>query len=153
MNTPVLENLAVRRNCVILSEYWSARWLRPRNNLKLGGRIFDWIAMEERNYLFRVDWRCGERVEGGVFYGSSEDIALSYCLEFTAIRKYSQEPAWTFTVNKVLIDDVNKRYEELTTIFDQDGFVVPLPEVDLEDLMRNIRRVRDWRKDQDPPVA
>lgn len=99
--------------------------------------------MANPNYIFRVDWRCGLKIVSGVFLASAEDIALSYCLEFTAVRKYSQEPAWLFSVHKVLIDEIHTRYEELVTIFDQDGFVVPLPEVDMNALRRGIRRVQE----------
>lgn len=106
--------------------------------------------MQEANYIYRVDWRCGQKVEPGVFLASTEDTALSYCLEFTAIRKYSQEPVWMFTINKVLIDDIQRRYEELTTIFDQDGYVVPLPEVDLDELLRSVKRVMNSMLPRDP---
>jgi hypothetical protein len=93
--------------------------------------------------LYRVDLRCGQDVSRGVFYGSDEDIALSFCLHYTGIKKLSNKPAWNLTIYEVLMDDLETSQEILTAILDQDGFVVPLPEIDLDELKSRIRMLID----------
>lgn len=95
------------------------------------------------HYLYRVDFRCGEEVTGGVFYASDEDMALSFCLHYTGIKKLSPKPAWLLTIYEVLMDDIEKSEETLTAILDQDGYVVPLPEIDMDELRMRIRQVID----------
>ena len=95
------------------------------------------------NYLYRVDLRCGEDVTGGVFYASDEDSALSFCLHYTGIKKLSLKPAWLLTIYEVLMDDLENSEETLVAILDQDGYVVPLPEIDMEELRLRIRQVID----------
>jgi hypothetical protein len=99
--------------------------------------------MADANFLYRVDFRCGEEVNRGVFYGSDEDIALSFCLHYTGIKKFSPNPAWLLTVYEVLMDDLENSQETLTAILDQDGYVVPLPEIDLDELKMRIRHIID----------
>lgn len=93
------------------------------------------------NYLYRVDHRCGEDVTRGVFYGSDEDIALSFCLHYTGIKKLSAKPAWLLTIYEVLMDDLENNQETLIAILDQDGYVVPLPEIDMDELKLRIQHV------------
>ena len=96
------------------------------------------------NYLYRVDLRCGEDdVTRGVFYGSDEDIALSFCLQYTGIKKLSPKPAWNLTVYEVLMDDLETSQETLVAILDQDGYTVPIPDVDLDELKSRIRMLID----------
>ena len=95
------------------------------------------------NYLYRVDFRCGEEVSAGVFYASEEDMALSFCLHYTGIKKLSPKPAWLLTIYEVLMDDLENSQETLTAILDQDGYVVPLPEIDMDELRMRIRQVID----------
>jgi len=99
--------------------------------------------MADANFLYRVDYRCGEEVNRGVFYGSDEDIALSFCLHYTGIKKFSTKPAWLLTIYEVLMDDLENSQETLTVILDQDGFIVPLPEIDLDELKLRIRQIID----------
>ena len=94
-------------------------------------------------YLYRVDLRTGPDVIGGVFYASDEDMALSFCLHYTGIKKISSKPAWQLTIYEVLMDDLDNSQETLTAILDQDGFVVPLPEIDMDELRLRIRQVID----------
>ena len=98
---------------------------------------------EAQIFLFRVDLRCGEEVTRGVFYGSHEDTALSFCLHYTAIKKLSPKPAWQLTIYEVLMDDIYCSQETLVAILDQDGFVVPLPDIDLDELKLRIRQLID----------
>lgn len=95
------------------------------------------------NYLYRVDHRCGDEVSRGVFYASNEDSALSFCLHYTGIQKLSLKPAWQLTVYEVLMDDIDNSQETLMAILDQDGYVVPLPEIDMEELHFRIRQLID----------
>ena len=95
------------------------------------------------NYLYRVDHRCGDELSPGVFYASSEDSALSFCLHYTGIRKLSSKPTWQLTVYEVLMDDIDNSQETLMAILDQDGYVVPLPEIDMEELHLRIRQLID----------
>ena len=100
-------------------------------------------------YLYRVDYRCGDDVIRGVFYGSNEDIALSFCLHYTGITKFSLQAAWLLTIYEVLIDEIEHSQETLVAILDQDGYVVPLPEVDLDELKARIRQVIDMHGAQE----
>ena len=95
------------------------------------------------NFLYRVDLRCGEELSKGVFYASDEDNALSFCLHYTGIKKLSPKPAWLLTIYEVLMDDLENSQETLTAILDQDGFIVPLPEIDLDELRLRIQQVID----------
>ena len=95
------------------------------------------------NFLFRVDLRCGDDVSNGVFYASDEDMALSFCLHYTGIKKLSAKPAWQLTIYEVLMDDLDNSQETLTAILDQDGYVVPLPEIDMDELRTRIQQVID----------
>ena len=95
------------------------------------------------NFLYRVDLRCGEDVTTGVFYATDEDMALSFCLHYTGIKKLSPKPAWLLTIYEVLMDDLDNSMETLTAILDQDGYVVPLPEIDMDELRLRIRQVID----------
>ena len=95
------------------------------------------------NFLYRVDLRCGEDVSPGVFYASDEDFALSFCLQYTGIKKLSPKPTWLLTIYEVLMDDLDKSQETLTAILDQDGYIVPLPEIDMDELRLRIKQVID----------
>jgi hypothetical protein len=96
------------------------------------------------NYLYRVDLRSSDDdVTRGVFYGSDEDIALSFCLQYTGIKKLSPKPEWNLTVYEVLMDDLDTSQETLIAILDQDGYMVPLPEVDVDELKSRIRNLID----------
>ena len=95
------------------------------------------------NYLYRVDLRSGEDVSAGVFYASDEDSALRFCLHYTGIKKLSPKPAWQLTIYEVLMDDLDNSQETLTAILDQDGYVVPLPEIDMDELRTRIQQVID----------
>ena len=107
--------------------------LRPYNSV-----------MDETRYLYRVDFRCDGIFSCGLFYGSSEDTALSFCLHYTGIERYSSKPAWQFTIYQVLMDDVKTSQEILVGIFNQDGYVDPIPEVDVAILKDQIRQLADW---------
>jgi hypothetical protein len=105
--------------------------------------------MDEPRYLFRVDFRCGDNLLPGVFYASSEDTALSYCLHYTSIERFSREPEWTLLIYRVLMDDLRWREEQLVEMFDQNGYVVPIPEVDLDVLERTIHNLIDNYRDRE----
>ena len=95
------------------------------------------------DYLYRVDFRGGEDVFRGVFYGRDEDSAMSFCLHYTGIKKLSPKPAWQLTIYEVLMDDLETSQETLTAILDQDGYVVPPPEIDMDELKLTIKQVID----------
>src|SRR5580658_8778000 len=99
--------------------------------------------MADSKSLYRVDYRCGDDVVKGVFYASDEDIALSFCLHYTGIEKLSMKPAWLLTIYDVLMDDIETSQETLVAILDQDGYVVPLPEIDLDELKSRIQMLID----------
>jgi hypothetical protein len=104
--------------------------------------------MADPKSMYRVDLRCAEDVLRGVFYGSDEDIALSFCLHYTGIKKLSPKPAWNLTIYEVLMDDLETSQETLIAILDQDGYVVPLPEIDLNELKSRIRMLIDLHGSQ-----
>jgi hypothetical protein len=100
--------------------------------------------MEESRYMYRVDFRCDGLFSRGLFYASSEDMALSYCLHYTGIEPYSKKPSWQLTIYQVLMDDLATSAETLVGIFNQDGYVDPMPEVDVNVLKDQIQMLLDW---------
>jgi hypothetical protein len=100
--------------------------------------------MDESRYLYRVDFRCDGVFNRGVFYASAEDVALSFCLHYTGIERFSAQPEWQFTIYQVLMDDLKTSQEVLVGIFNQDGYVDPMPEVDVHALKSQIQQLAEW---------
>ena len=101
-------------------------------------------GLDEARYLYRVDYFCDSILNRGVFYASNEDVALSFCLHYTGIEKYSAKPKWQFTIYQVLLDDLKTSEETLIGIFNQDGYVDPMPEVDVHVLKSQMQMLAEW---------
>jgi len=71
-----------------------------------------------------------------VFIASDEDTAISYCLEWTGVRKFSNEPAWRLLIYERAMDDIHADWQHIVTVFDQDGYTVDVPEIDMDELFR-----------------
>jgi len=66
-----------------------------------------------------------------VFIASDEDCAISYCLHWTGISKFSKEPEWQLRIYERALDDIHTDWQNIITIFDQDGFTVDVPDIDI----------------------
>lgn len=105
--------------------------------------------MHDQRCFYRVDMFCEGKLNRGLFYASHEDSALSFCLHYTGIKKLSDQPEWKLAIYEVLMDDVELSQETLMAAFDQDGYVVPLPEVDLAALKSTIQHLIDMHGSTD----
>ena len=86
-----------------------------------------------------------------VFIASDEDTAISYCLQWTSVTKFSKEPVWQFYVYERAVDDLYTDWQHIVTIFDQDGFTVEVPEIDISHLCRTIAANAEWRDEGHTP--
>ena len=75
-----------------------------------------------------------------VFIASDEDAAISYCLHWTSLRKFSKEPEWQLRIYERALDDIHTDWQYIVTIFDQDGFTVDVPDIDISGVCRRIGR-------------
>ena len=83
-----------------------------------------------------------------VFIASDEDTAISYCLQWTSITKFSNQPAWQLFIYERAVDDIHTDWQHIVTIFDQDGFTVDVPEIDIAPVFRAIDKANEWRQDE-----
>ena len=72
--------------------------------------------------IFVVHFRSPTESLRNVFIASDEDTAISYCLQWTSIEKFSKEPAWQLCVYERSMDDISTDSQVIVTMFDQDGF-------------------------------
>ena len=84
-------------------------------------------------------WSPAESLQN-VFIASDEDAAISYCLHWTGIRKFSKEPEWQLRIYERALDDIHTDWQNIITIFDQDGFTVDVPDIDISGICRQIGR-------------
>lgn len=75
-----------------------------------------------------------------VFIASDEDAAISYCLHWTSLIKFSKEPVWQLRIYERALDDIHTDWQNIITIFDQDGFTVDVPDIDISGICRQIAR-------------
>jgi len=73
-----------------------------------------------------------------VFIASDEDAAISYCLHWTSVTKFSREPEWQLRIYERALDDIYTDWQNIVTIFDQDGFTVDVPDIDITSICRQI---------------
>lgn len=78
-----------------------------------------------------------------VFIASDEDAAISYCLHWTSIIKFSKEPEWQLRIYERALDDIHTDWQSIITVFDQDGFTVDVPDIDIGFICRQIGRTRE----------
>ena|ERR1039457_2440389 len=97
--------------------------------------------------IFVVHFRSPTESLRNVFIASDEDTAISYCLQWTSIEKFSKEPAWQLCVYERSMDDISTDSQVIVTMFDQDGFTVDVPAVDIEGLCKSFARARE-RQDE-----
>jgi hypothetical protein len=74
-----------------------------------------------------------------VFIASDEDTAISYCLQWTSIERFSREPTWQLLVYERAVDDIHADWQHIVTAFDQDGYTVDVPEIDITPVCRAIK--------------
>ena len=84
-----------------------------------------------------------------VFIGSDEDTAISYCLQWTGIAKFSNEPVWQLQIHERAMDDIHADWQHIVTIFDQDGFTVDVPEINIAPVCKAIEQASEWRDQQE----
>ena len=75
-----------------------------------------------------------------VFIASDEDTAISYCLQWTGVDKFSREPAWQLRIYERAMDDIHADWQHIVTAFDQDGYTVDVPDIDITPVCRAIER-------------
>jgi hypothetical protein len=78
-----------------------------------------------------------------VFIASDEDYAISYCLHWTGLFKFSKEPEWQLRIYERALDDIHTDWQNIVTIFDQDGFTVDVPDIDISGICRQIGQTDD----------
>lgn len=96
--------------------------------------------------VFVVHFRSPTESLKNVFIASDEDTAVSYCLQWTSITKFSNEPSWQLCIYERAVDDIYTDWQNIVTIFDQDGFTVDVPDIDISGICGTISRANDWRK-------
>ena len=89
--------------------------------------------------VFVVHYWCPTESLKNVFIASDEDTAISYCLQWTSVTKFSNEPEWQFYVYERAVDDIYTDWQHIVTIFDQQGYTVDVPDIDIGPLCRSIR--------------
>jgi hypothetical protein len=98
--------------------------------------------------VFVVHFRSPKESLNNVFIASDEDTAISFCLQWTGVTKFSSEPAWHLRIYERAVDDIHTDWQNIVTIFDQDGFTVDVPEINIDGLCKAIGRAKGWRTDQ-----
>ena len=93
--------------------------------------------------VFVVHFRSPTESLRNVFIASDEDTAVSYCLQWTSIEKFSKEPIWQLCVYERSMDDISTDWQTIVTMFDQDGYTVDIPDIDIEGLCKSIGRIRE----------
>ena len=90
--------------------------------------------------VFVVHYCSPEESLKNVFIASDEDTAISYCLQWTSIEKFSSAPSWQLRVYERAMDDIHADWQHIVTAFDQDGFTVDVPDIDIAPVCRAIER-------------
>ena len=98
--------------------------------------------------VFVVHFRSPTESIKNVFIASDEDTAISYCLQWTSIVKFSNEATWQFQIYERAVDDIHTDWQHIVTIFDQDGFTVDIPEIDITPACRAIEQAKEWRDEE-----
>ena len=98
--------------------------------------------------VFLVHFRSPTESLKNVFIASDEDTAISYCLQWTSVTKFSKEPVWQFYVYERAVDDLYTDWQHIVTIFDQDGFTVEVPEINIDQLCKSIAKANEWRDEE-----
>jgi len=88
--------------------------------------------------VFVVHFRSPTESLQNVFIASDEDTAISYCLQWTSLTKFSKEPEWQLRIYERALDDLHSAWQNIITIFDQDGFTVDVPDIDISGICRQI---------------
>ena len=99
--------------------------------------------------VFVVHFRSPRETLNNVFIASDEDKAISYCLQWTGVTKFSNEPAWQLYIYERAVDDIYTDWQHIVTVFDQDGYTVDVPDIDIGPVCRAIRDSSEWRE-RDP---
>ena len=97
--------------------------------------------------VYVVHFRSPTESLKNVFIASDEDTAISYCLQWTSMTKFSRQPTWQLQIHERAVDDIHADWQHIVTIFDQDGFTVDVPEINLAPAFRAIERANEWRDD------
>ena|ERR1700722_1337015 len=97
--------------------------------------------------VFVVHFRSPTESLSNVFIASDEDTAISYCLQWTSIEKFSKEPVWQLCVYERSIDGISADSQVIVTMFDQDGFTVDIPPVDIEGLCKSFVNAHERRNE------
>ena len=93
--------------------------------------------------VFVVHFRSPTESLRNVFIASDEDTAISYCLQWTSIEKFSKEPVWQLCVYERSVDDISTDWQTIVTMFDQDGYTVDVPDIDIEGLCKSFGRMHE----------
>ena len=101
--------------------------------------------MENMKSVFVVHFCSPTETLKNVFIASDEDTAISYCLQWTSITKFSSEPIWQFQIYERAVDDIQTDWQHIVTIFDKDGFIVDVPAINIDPVCRAIERRSGWR--------
>jgi hypothetical protein len=78
--------------------------------------------------VFVVHFRSPTESIKNVFIASDEDTAISYCLQWTSIVKFSNEATWQFQIYERAVDDI--------------------PEIDITPACRAIEQAKEWRDEE-----
>lgn len=97
--------------------------------------------MKSAQYVYVVHFRCEGKTERGVFFASDEETALRFCLHYTGPYKFSQSAQWELSVHRELMNDMDRRVSVCVAIFDQDGYLLPIPDLSPEEFGVAIRRI------------
>jgi hypothetical protein len=95
--------------------------------------------------VFVVHFRSPTESLRNVFIASDEDTAISYCLQWTSIEKFSKEPIWQLCVYERSMDDISTDWQTIVTMFDQDGYTMDVPDIDIAGLCKSFERMRERR--------
>jgi len=99
--------------------------------------------------VFVVHYRSPKETLNNVFIASDEDTAISVCLQLPSLTKFSKEPEWRLYIYERALVDMHTDWQNIITIFDQDGFTVDFPHIDISGICKQIGQRSEWRKDED----
>ena len=99
--------------------------------------------------VFVVHYRSPTESLKNVFIASDQDTAISYCLQWTSLTKFSKEPEWQLCIYERALDDIHTDWQNIITIFDQDGFTVDVPHIDISGICKQIGQAGEWRENED----
>src|SRR4029453_17682442 len=84
-----------------------------------------------------------------VFIASDEDTAISYCLQWTSMTKFSNQPVWQLQIHERAMDDIHTDWQHIVTIFDQDGYTVDVPDINIAPVCKAIEQANEWWDQED----